>query len=71
MAGHLRKKLGVFLREKRGEQTLNQFAKKIGISDSTLQRLEIGTQNITIDTLENIADRLKCDIGTIFEEKLG
>ena len=48
----LKDQLAKFLREKRGELTLKQFARKLGISDSTLQRLEIGEQNIIkIDTL--------------------
>lgn len=64
----LRKQLGMFLRKKRGSLTLSQYAKKLGISDSTLQRLEIGQQNITIDTLEVISTRLKCSVGEIFTE---
>jgi transcriptional regulator with XRE-family HTH domain len=64
----LRKQLDEFLREKRGDLTLAQFAKKLGLSDSTLQRLEIGEQNITIDSLERILDRLKCSTADIFKE---
>jgi transcriptional regulator with XRE-family HTH domain len=40
--------------------TLQQFARKAGISDSTLQRLESGEQNITLQTLEKILGNLKC-----------
>jgi DNA-binding Xre family transcriptional regulator len=65
--GQLRKHLGKFLREKRGDLTLAQFSRKLGISDSTLQRLEVGEQNITIDSLETIIDRLKCSISDIFK----
>jgi len=63
---HLRTQLGEFLRKQRGDATLSQFARKLGISDSTLQRLEIGQQNITIDTLEGILARLKCAIEDVF-----
>ena len=56
------------MRGKRGEETLAQYAKKLGISDSTLQRLEIGEQNITVDTLEQIIDRLKCSMSEVFNE---
>lgn len=66
VARKYRKLLGKYLREQRGELSLNQFAKKLGISDSTLQRLEIGEQNITIDTLEQIAQKTGADIGKIF-----
>jgi len=62
-----RKQLGRYLREKRGDTTLKQFAGKLGISDSTLQRLEIGQQNITIDTLELLMKQLKCNFGDIFD----
>lgn len=43
-----------------------QFARKLGISDSTLQRVEIGQQNITIDSLEQILSRLGVSIGEVF-----
>jgi len=64
-----RKRLGEYLRQQRGDSTLAQFARKLGISDSTLQRLEIGEQNITIDTLEQIVDRLKFDLRDVLGEK--
>ena len=65
----LRQQLAQYLRARRGDQTLAQFARKIGISDSTLQRLEIGEQNITIDTLERLLGRMKCDLRDIFEKR--
>ncbi len=46
--------------------TLAQFAKKTGISDSTLQRLEISQQNITLDTLEMILKKMNCDLWDVF-----
>ena len=66
----LRQQLAQFLRSQRGDETLARFANRIGISDSTLQRLEIGEQNITIDTLEQLVVRLKCDVSDIFERKI-
>lgn len=68
MQSKLRLQIGRFLRTKRGDLTLAQFARKIGLSDSTLQRLEIGEQNLTIDSLEQIAKRLKCDVREIFAQ---
>jgi putative transcriptional regulator len=58
--------LAKFLRKRRGELTFAQFSRKIGISTSTLQRLEMGDQNVSIDTLEQICERLKCTVGEIF-----
>ena len=48
--------------------TLLQFVRKLGVSDSTLQRLEIGEQNIMVDTLEQIIDLLKCSVSEMFSE---
>jgi len=65
----LRQQLGKFLRERRGNLTLAQFARKTGISDSTLQRLEIFQPNVTLDTLELILKKLNCDLGDIFNNR--
>lgn len=68
MQGKLRQQLGRFMRRQRGEATYAQFARRVGISDSTLQRLEMGQQNITLDTLERICERLKCRVSDIFND---
>jgi putative transcriptional regulator len=61
--------LGSFLRRKRGKLTYAQFAKKVGLSDSTLHRMEIGEQNVTLKTLELISKRLKCKVSQMLGEK--
>ena len=66
MAQKMAKQLGNFLRMRRGVQTYARFAGKIGISDSSLQRLEMGEQNVTLATLEHIVNRMKCKISDIF-----
>lgn len=63
---HLRKRLAVFLREKRGEMTLREFSKKYGLSKDTANRIENCDQNVTIDTLEHFCKVFKCDIGDLF-----
>jgi DNA-binding Xre family transcriptional regulator len=68
MAQRLAKQLGAFLRKKRGELTYEQFSRKVGISDSTLHRMELGEQNVTLKTLEQICSRLKCSICDIFRD---
>lgn len=60
--GKLIKQVGKRIRRLRGEQTLVQFANRIGVSKSTLQRIELGEQNLTVTTLEQIAVNLKIDI---------
>jgi transcriptional regulator with XRE-family HTH domain len=62
----LRKQLAEFLNRKRGDQTFQQFARKMGLSDSTLQRIEMMEQNVTIDTLQHIVNRLACRVSDIF-----
>jgi len=64
----LRKQLAEFLKKKRGNQTFQQFARKIGLSDSTLQRIEMAEQNVTIDTLQHIVNRLRCSVSDIFRD---
>jgi transcriptional regulator with XRE-family HTH domain len=64
----LRKQLAEFLKKKRGNQTFQQFARKISLSDSTLQRIEMMEQNVTIDTLQHIMNRLGCRVSDIFPD---
>lgn len=66
VAQRFRSQLGKFLRQRRGEMTYAQFARKIGVSISSLQRMENGVQNVTLDTLEIIARRLKATLKDIF-----
>jgi len=64
----LAKQLAAFLRKKRGDLTFQQFSRKTGISDSTLHRMELADQNVTLNTLEQICSRLKCTVSDIFED---
>jgi transcriptional regulator with XRE-family HTH domain len=64
----LAKQLAAFLRKRRGDLTFQQFSRKTGISDPTLHRLELAEQNITLNTLEQLSDRLKCSITEIFHD---
>jgi transcriptional regulator with XRE-family HTH domain len=64
----LRTQLGTYLRKERGELTYAQFARRIGISKSTLQRLEQGEQNITVDTLEHLLSKLSAGMSKVFPE---
>ncbi len=68
VAQKLAHQLGSFLRKQRGDLTYAQFARKVGISDSTLHRLEMGQQNVTLKTIEQITARLKCKVSDIFQD---
>ncbi len=67
MRQKLRGQLAVFLRKARGELTFVQFEQRTGISASTLHRIEIGDQNVTLDMLETITKRMKVSMSDIFE----
>jgi len=62
------KQLAAFLRQRRGELTFREFARKVGLSASSLQRLELGEQNVTLKTIKLITERLKVPIREIFPE---
>ena len=64
----LEKRLAENLKARRGQQTQEVFAKKVGISRATLTRLENCTQNTTLKTLEQISNALRCDIGDLFNK---
>ena len=69
MARRLPNQLAAFLKKRRGSLTYMQFSRKMGISPATLHRLEMGQQNATLKTLEQIVDRLNCKVADIFREQ--
>jgi transcriptional regulator with XRE-family HTH domain len=64
--GHLAQRLAKRLQELRGDMPQVQFARRLGISKSSLNRMEIGDQNVSLNTLERLCTRLKCDIADLF-----
>ena len=64
----LRKDLADFLKTRRAHQTYAEFSRRIGISSSTLQRIEMMQQNVSIDTLQHIVNRLRCKMSDIFRD---
>jgi transcriptional regulator with XRE-family HTH domain len=68
MRQSLDKKLAKFLRQRRGETPYAAFAKKLGIRPSSLFRLENCQQSITLKTLQQLLDRLKCRTSDIFKD---
>jgi DNA-binding Xre family transcriptional regulator len=57
---------GRFLRAKRGERTLQEFAKEIGLTKSSVHKLENAQVSARLQTIERICKRLKCKIRDIF-----
>ena len=68
MAASVQKQLGQYLRQRRGEMTLPAFARKLGISSSSLHRMERGEQDVTLKTLKLLLKRLKCKTSDMFAE---
>ena len=62
----LAERLAKKLRELRGEKSQLQFARRLGVSKSSLNRMEQGEQNVSLRTLEALCKRLKCDIAELF-----
>jgi len=61
-------RLGKRLRELRHQEPQLQFSRKLGISNSSLNRMEQGEQNVSLKTLEVLCKRLKCDIADLFSK---
>jgi transcriptional regulator with XRE-family HTH domain len=62
----LDKQFGRFLRQQRGNESYAVFAKRLGISASTLFRLENAEQSVTLGKLEEILKRLKMNVRDVF-----
>ena len=63
-----RSQLARSLRTQRGSRSQIDFAKRLAISQSTLARIEHEEQNVTIDMLELICQRLKCSLSELIPE---
>lgn len=62
----LRERLAKFIREKRGDIPQREFARKIGVTQSTVMRIENRDQNVTLKTLETLCRAFHSDIGDLF-----
>lgn len=60
------KKVIAKLKKLRGSDTQISFAKQIGISQSTLNRIEEGIQSPSVRLLDKMAKKLKIHIGDFF-----
>ena len=64
----LSSRLAENLRKRRGNLSQVAFARKLGISQATLNRIENVRQNVTLATLEQFTKVLKCDIEDLFKD---
>jgi transcriptional regulator with XRE-family HTH domain len=63
---NLDRQLGSFLKKARGGLSYADFARKSGLSHTTLHRLERGEHHLTLNKLETILDRLRIRLKDIF-----
>lgn len=63
---HLRSRLAAFIRQRRGSMPQRAFARKIGVAQSTIMRIENEDQNVTLLTLEQLCKAFQVDVGELF-----
>ena len=66
MQRNLDAQLAKFLRKARGNLSYAQFAKRVGISHTTLHRIERGEHHLTLNKLETVLNKLKIRLSDIF-----
>ncbi len=66
-----RKVLGMNVRKAReaARLTQDQLARAIGVTHPTINRLENGKQNVTLDVVEKIAKRLNVEVYSLFSKE--
>lgn len=63
---HLRSRLAAFIRHRRGGMSQRLFARKTGVAQSTIMRIENEDQNVTLQTLEQLCKAFRVDVGELF-----
>jgi transcriptional regulator with XRE-family HTH domain len=66
---NLDRQLAKYLRKKRGSLSYAQFSKQIGLSHTTIHRLERGEHHLTLNKLETILGKLKIKLSDIFPDE--
>lgn len=65
----LDKQLAKFLHKAQGDLSFVKFAKKVGVSHTTLHRLQAGEHHLTLAKLETITDKLKVKLSDVFPDE--
>ena len=66
---NLDRQLASYLKKARGGLSYAAFAKKVGLSHTTLHRLERGEHHLTLSKLESILIKLKVRMKDIFPDE--
>lgn len=70
-SGFLKRRLAQGLARLRGNVSQNRFARSLGISNASLNRIENQQQNVALETLETLCLRLNRDIVDLFPPEDG
>jgi HTH-type transcriptional regulator/antitoxin HipB len=64
MSDATKKKIGLIIRDARKSKKLTQkeLAERIGVTKTIITNYEAGKQNLTIDTLQKVADALGAEL---------
>jgi HTH-type transcriptional regulator/antitoxin HipB len=64
----LKKKVGKAIKEARKAKgfTQKELGQQLGVADSVITNYESGKQNLTIDTLQKLAEALSVEVSTLF-----
>jgi transcriptional regulator with XRE-family HTH domain len=63
---NLDRQLAIFLKKKRGGLSYARFSKKIGLSHTTIHRIERGEHHLTLNKLEIVLNKLKVRLSDVF-----
>ncbi|MFN3409827.1 MAG: helix-turn-helix transcriptional regulator [Limisphaerales bacterium] len=66
---NLERQLAAFLRKRRGPLSYAKFSRQVGLSHTTLHRLERGEHHLTLCKLETVLRKLKVRLKDIFPEE--
>jgi len=69
MRRNLDRQLAKFLKKKRGQLSYAEFSKRVGVSYTTLHRIERGEHHLTLNKLEIILSRLKVRLRDVFPDE--
>lgn len=69
MPRNLERRLASFLKRERGALSYADFAKKTGLSHTTLHRIERGEHHLTLYKLETVLDKLKIRLADVFPDE--
>jgi len=66
---NLDRQLAKFLKKERGSLSYAAFSKKIGLSHTTIHRIERGEHHLTLNKLETVLNKLKIRLKDIFPDE--